>query len=217
MSSPEPLRRWTSRTTRQTEPARRALRRARLTVVPQKIEQAARVPFLALVSLMALLGVVTLLMFNTSLQQGSFAASALQEKSDTLTAREEGLKLELEQLRNPQRVAEAAQRQGMVIPTSPDFLYLADGRVVAAENPEPGTGLQLQEPPAARPAELNPPPAALSGNDGSDRGSDRGNDRSNDRGNDRNDRNDRGDNHRGDTDRGSRGSGNGDGRNGGRR
>lgn len=209
MSSPEPLRRWTSRTTRQTEPARRALRRARLTVVPQKIEQAARVPFLALVSLMALLGVVTLLMFNTSLQQGSFAASALQEKSDTLTARQEGLKLELEQLRNPQRVAEAAQRQGMVIPTTPDFLYLADGRVVAAENPEPGTGLQLREPPVARPDELTPP-AAFSGTDGSRR--DEANDgRSNDRDNAR------GDNHRGDTDRGSRGSGNGDGRNGGRR
>lgn len=208
MSSPEPVRR-PSREVRPLDPAtRRALRRARLTVVPRKLEQAARIPFLALVSLLAVLGVVTLLMFNTSLQQGSFAAAALQERADTLTAREEALKLELEQLRNPQRVAEQAQEMGMVIPTNPDFLDLRDGSVLAGSDEVPPSGLQLKQPPAPKPDELIPGRVVVQPERDRDRG-----DRNRDDRRDRNDRDDRG----GDTGDRSPRSGEREGRNGGDR
>lgn len=156
MSSAEPIRRRLSQVGEVAPASRRALAKARLTVVPRRIEQAGRVPFLAVVSVMALLGVVTLLMFNTSLQQASFAATALESKANTLTEREEALKQEVEDLRSPGELARQAQAQGMTLPSSPDFLSLSDGKVLEAGNGEPPSKLMLKEPPAAKPDILNP-------------------------------------------------------------
>ena len=52
-----------------------AVDRARLTVVPRRRVRAARMPFVTLVSLVLLGGVVGLLCFNTQMQQASFAAT----------------------------------------------------------------------------------------------------------------------------------------------
>ena len=108
-----------------------AVERARLTVVPRRRPQpAGRVPFVALVSLVLLGGVVGLLLFNTSMQQASFAATALEGQARTLAAREQTLQMELEALRNPQQVALTAQRLGMVPGCpQPAFLDLRDGTV----------------------------------------------------------------------------------------
>lgn len=105
-----------------------AVERARLRVVPRTARPAARVPFIGLVSLVLLTGVVGLLLFNTSLQQASFAATALEGQADTLTAREQALRMEIAEQRDPQRIAQRAQAMGMVIPTVPTFLTL-DGEV----------------------------------------------------------------------------------------
>ena len=63
---------------------------------------------------MLLGGVVGLLLFNTSMQQVSFAATALEDQATTLTAQQQALQMELDRLRDPQRVAGAATRLGMV-------------------------------------------------------------------------------------------------------
>ena len=88
-------------------------------------------PFVTLVSLLLLGGVVGLLLFNTSMQQASFAATALEEQATTLSAREQTLQMELERLRDPQRVAEAAQRHGHGPRWHPAFLDLGTGKVPA--------------------------------------------------------------------------------------
>ncbi len=72
--------------------------------------QAARTPFAVLVIAMLVAGVVGLLMFNTNMQQASFKATALQEQVNALTARQQSLNMELEALRDPQRLA--GRRQG---------------------------------------------------------------------------------------------------------
>lgn len=133
-----------------------AVERARLTVVPRtRAVRAARVPFVLFVSLILLLGVVGLLMFNTSMQQASFALDTYQERAVSLAAREEQLSAELEELRNPQALAEKAQGLGMVQPPCAPTLRLADGSVVGAEacaGAGPGQPLDLAaEPPAAYP------------------------------------------------------------------
>ena len=102
--------------------AEAAVERARLTVVPRRRARTPRIPFVTLVSLLLLGGVVGLLLFNTSMQQASFAATALEDQATSLSAREQTLQMELERLRDPQRVAEAAKRQGLVIPSAPAFL-----------------------------------------------------------------------------------------------
>lgn len=139
--------------------AEAAVERVRLTVVPRRRTRAPRVPFVTLVSVLLIGGVVGLLLFNTSMQQASFAATALEEQASNLSAREQTLQMELERLRDPQRVAEAARRQGLVIPSAPAFLDLKTGEVsgnVAPATPE--GDVNITAPPPGRPSELDPEP-----------------------------------------------------------
>lgn len=118
-----------------------AVERARLTVVPPRRSlgrtQAARTPFAVLVLMMLAAGVVGLLMFNTNMQQASFQATALQDRVNVLTAKQQSLDLELDELRDPQSLAVAAKALGMVAPSQPAFVRLSDGRVLG--NPTPAT------------------------------------------------------------------------------
>lgn len=136
-----------------------AVERARLTVVPRRRTRAPRVPFVSLVSLVLLGGVVGLLLFNTSMQQASFAATALEQQASTLSAREQTLRMELDVLRDPQHVAERAQALGMVPATSPAFLRLSDGKVVGVPAAASATeGLRIRPRPPVKPAILSPRP-----------------------------------------------------------
>jgi hypothetical protein len=139
--------------------AEAAVERARLTVVPPRRAigrtQAARTPFAILVIAMLVAGVVGLLMFNTNMQQSSFTATALQSKVNTLTAQEQGLNMELDALRDPQRLAVAAKDLGMVPPSQPAFIELATGQVLG--NPTPATvgdAVRINPLPAPKPDSL---------------------------------------------------------------
>lgn len=139
--------------------AEAALERARLTVVPKRRRvRTSPVPFLVLVSMLAVGGVVGLLLFNTSMQQASFAATDLQRQADVLQAQEQSLQMQLNQLRDPQTIAVKAQRMGMVLPSSPAVLDLRSGKVLG--DPAPANRLaplHLLTPPPAKPALLSPP------------------------------------------------------------
>jgi hypothetical protein len=115
-----------------------------------------------LVSLLLVGGIVGLLLFNTSMQQASFAASALETQAETLAAREQTLRMELDDLRDPQRVALQAQEMGMVIPAAPVFLDLKTGRTSGVRTPatrENALGLLPPEP--VKPAILAPAPTVV--------------------------------------------------------
>ena len=136
-----------------------AIARARLTVVPRSRKRTARVPFVMLVSMLLLGGVVGLLLFNTSMQQASFAATALDEQATTLSAREQTLKMELDKLRDPQRVAQQAVKLGMVPPGAPAFLELPSGKVLGDAVPATRlNAVRLYARPPAKPRVLNPAP-----------------------------------------------------------
>lgn len=144
--------------------AREAVERARLTVVPRRKVQAARMPFVVLVSLVLLGGVVGLLLFNTSMQQASFAATSLERQAGALTARQQTLEMELDDLRNPQRIAEQAQKMGMAVPPAPLFLDLGTDKVMG--DPEAATAsaanrLRLLPQAPVKPRVLNPPPLVV--------------------------------------------------------
>ncbi len=136
-----------------------AVEKARLRVVPRRAPQHTRVPFVALVSLVLLGGVVGLLLFNTSMQQAAFATTALEAQAGTLSARQQTLEMELDVLRDPQRVAERAQAMGMVPGGTPAYLQLPTGEVLG--EPAPATaqeGIRLQPRPDPKPAVLDPEP-----------------------------------------------------------
>ncbi|MDP2773121.1 MAG: hypothetical protein Q8O61_06150 [Nocardioides sp.] len=135
-----------------------AVERARLTVVPRRRTRAPKVPFVTLVSLLLLAGVVGLLLFNTSMQQASFTTTELQERAANLAAREQALEMELDRLRDPQRLAEVAQKRFKMVPAGPPvFLDLETGRT-EGEAGEPGVPLDLAPDRPTRPGVLDPPP-----------------------------------------------------------
>lgn len=137
--------------------AEAAVTRARLTVVPRVRSRAPRVPFVLLVSGMLVAGVVGLLLFNTSMQQGSFTTAELQRQATALNAQEEALVSEVEQLRSPQRIAERAQGMGMVLPTTTCFLHLSGAQAPCLAAPADRTEpLRLEPPGPVKPASLDP-------------------------------------------------------------
>jgi hypothetical protein len=79
--------------------------------------------------------VVGLLMFNTNMQQASFTATSLQDRVNVLTAKQQALALELDQLRDPQNLAASAKHLGMVAPSQPAFVRLSDGRILGKPTP----------------------------------------------------------------------------------
>lgn len=139
--------------------AEAAVERARLTVVPRGRTQAARVPFVLLVSLLLVGGVVGLLLFNTSMQQSSFATTALEHQAQTLSAREETLRMDLERLRDPQRLAESAQRSGMVPPPASVCFLHPDGKITGTCAPATASdAFPIGTPEPGKPAVLTPEP-----------------------------------------------------------
>jgi hypothetical protein len=132
-----------------------AVERARLTVVPRGRPRARRVPFVILVSVILLGGVIGLLVFNTQMQQASFAATVMEQRAAELNARQQQLQLELDRLRDPQRVAVQARRLGMVPMPSPAFLRLSDGKVLGRPTPaSPDDAIRLTPLPAPKPPSL---------------------------------------------------------------
>lgn len=136
-----------------------AVERARLRVVPRRAPQRTRVPFVFLVTLVLLGGVVGLLLFNTSMQQAAFATTALEAQAGTLAARQQTLEMEIDTLRDPQQVALRAQAMGMVSGGTPAYLDLETGRVLGEPSAAtPDQGLRLLPRPEPKPAVLDPEP-----------------------------------------------------------
>lgn len=139
--------------------AEAAVERARLTVVPRRAQTAPRVPFVSLVSLLLVTGVVGLLLFNTNMQQASFVAGSMEEQAAALTAKEESLRMQLHRLRDPQHLASKAQRLGMVPAETPAFIRLADGTVLGRPTAaRPDDLLRIAPLPPVKPKVLRPDP-----------------------------------------------------------
>jgi hypothetical protein len=119
-------------------------------------------PFVTLVSLVLLGGVVGLLCFNTQMQQASFAATSLETQADNLAAREQTLHSELQSLNDPQQLAARAHGLGMVVPQSSCTVRLAAGVTgggcapATADNTPPLLGR-----PPKKPQVLDPDPIVV--------------------------------------------------------
>ncbi|CAN5120517.1 MAG: hypothetical protein ACSLEW_13500 [Nocardioides sp.] len=115
-----------------------AAQRARLSLVQRPRVAAPRFPFILLLSVMLVGGVVGLLCFNTQMQQAAFVETNLRHQASVLAEQQESLTLELQQMSDPQQVAEKAQRLGLVIPSTLAWVDLTSGEVTGT--PTPATG-----------------------------------------------------------------------------
>jgi hypothetical protein len=143
--------------------AEAAVERARLSVVPRITRsRAPRVPFVTLVSLLLVGGVAGLLFFNTSMQQASFTATDLGQRATLLHAEQESLTMQLDALRDPQKVAMTGHRLGMVPPPAPAFLRLSDGKVLGKAVPATATdSMRITPLPTRKPKDLRPAPVVI--------------------------------------------------------
>lgn len=136
--------------------------RSRLSLVPQRSTRARRTPFVALICGILVAGVVGLLMFNTEMQQISFHATALQERASALSAEQQHLEMQLQRIRDPQRLALRARNLGMVVPADPAFVRLSDGHILGTPvMTTVGDGMRVRGFAAAKPARLRPPPRVV--------------------------------------------------------
>ncbi|MET8688553.1 septum formation initiator family protein [Streptomyces sp. NPDC004732] len=135
----------------------RAARLARL--LPQGPSQAARTPFVLLVVLLLGGGLITLLILNSSLNEGSFQLSELKKQTKDLTEEEQELQREVDGFAAPDALQRRAQELGMVPGGDPAFLD-PDGSVHGV----PGTAARPSSLsyPAPRPQEVASPAATVS-------------------------------------------------------
>ncbi|HLX48284.1 MAG TPA: hypothetical protein VKS82_08120 [Streptosporangiaceae bacterium] len=97
-----------------------------------------RTPFVLL--LLALLGggLVCLLLINTTLAQGSFQITAIQQKNASLAQQVQAAEQQTTALRSPASIAARAQQLGMRPVGRLHFLDLKNGRIYSQPAKEPG-------------------------------------------------------------------------------
>lgn len=118
-----------SRTLLPNLPSMPGLARPRLTVVPGRAARGSRVPFAVLVVSVLALGLVGLLLLNTSMERGAYRVTSLRAENSALALRQQALQMQVAGLAQPQSVATKAARLGMVPDPGPAFLSLASGTV----------------------------------------------------------------------------------------
>jgi hypothetical protein len=125
--------------------------------------------FVVVCAIMLASGLITLLVLNTGLAQGSFTLQKLQSTSDQLTDAQVVLNQSLDAAKSPANLATRATAMGMVPAESAAFLRLSDGKVIGVAKPAPagpgftvvGTAASPSAPASATSTKAAPAPAAL--------------------------------------------------------
>ncbi|WP_168713659.1 hypothetical protein [Streptomyces sp. A0642] len=131
----------------------RAARLSRL--MPAGPSNAARTPFVLLVVLLLGGGLISLLLLNSALNEGSFRLSELKKRTTELTDDQQALQRDVDSASEPDALARRARELGMVPGGSPAFLG-PDGKVRGV----PSTASAAPVTAAPKPEVPPPPPVA---------------------------------------------------------
>ena len=99
--------------------------------------RASRGTFIAINAAILVVGLLSLLVINTSLAQGAFEVSALQRDLRGLQEEQTALEEAIAQRSSTIALARAAERLGMVQVRRAPFLRLDDGRIIGRPRPVP--------------------------------------------------------------------------------
>ncbi|WP_107048571.1 septum formation initiator family protein [Streptomyces sp. NRRL S-87] len=111
--------------------------------------QAARTPFVLLVVALLGGGLITLLLLNSALNEGSFQLSRLKKETTSLTDEQQALQRDVDSYSAPDALERQARRLGLVPGGSPVFLG-ADGKVGGVPSPAARPTATAQADPAAQ-------------------------------------------------------------------
>ncbi|MFH8760192.1 septum formation initiator family protein [Streptomyces atroolivaceus] len=146
-------------------------RAGRLTrLMPSGPSTAARTPFVLLVVLLLAGGLISLLLLNSALNEGSFKLSKLKRQTTELTDEQQALQRDVDGYSEPDALERRARQLGMVPGGSPAFLD-PDGTVrgvpeqataqpYPSEDPEPGASAAGPAGSASAPGLASPTPSA---------------------------------------------------------
>lgn len=107
-------------------------------VSPLHAERASRGVFALVVTGMLVIGMLVILVINTSLAQGAFTISELQTERATLGQAEQALAEQVAAASAPRSLEDRARAMGMVPSQTPVFLTVPKGRVLGKPKAAPG-------------------------------------------------------------------------------
>jgi hypothetical protein len=102
----------------------------------------ARVPFITVLIATFGVGMVGLLMVNTTLQNQAFESRALNRQAAQLVYAEAELQSQLNRVRNPEQIATKASALGMRANPHPAFLLVPSGKVIGEQHRVSGTEMK---------------------------------------------------------------------------
>ena len=109
-----------------------------LRVAPPAPVSVPRAPFIAMILVVVVGGVLGVLLVNTKINENAIRIGTLQQQQSTLDIQEQQLKKEIAQYEAPNNLAAQARKLGLVESGPPAFIRLPDGRVIGV--PQPATG-----------------------------------------------------------------------------
>lgn len=111
---------------------------ARLRVAPPPPVSVPRAPFVALILVLVVGGVLGILVINTKINENSFRLGKLQQEQAALDLREQQLEKQIADAEAPGSLAAQARKLGLVDSGPPAFIRLPDGRVIGVPRPAGG-------------------------------------------------------------------------------
>ncbi|MFF3854930.1 hypothetical protein [Micromonospora sp. NPDC002575] len=110
----------------------------RLRVAPPPPVSVPRAPFVALILVLVVGGVLGILLVNTKINENSFRLERLQQQQAKLDVDQQQLEKEIADAKAPGNLTATARRLGMVEAEEPAYIRLPDGRVIGV--PQPANG-----------------------------------------------------------------------------
>jgi hypothetical protein len=106
-----------------------------LRVAPPAPVSVPRAPFVALVLVVVVAGVLGILVLNTKINENAFTLNHLQDQQSRLDQQEQQLDQHLADLESPNSLAAAAHRLGLISSGTPAYLPLPNGQTVGVPQP----------------------------------------------------------------------------------
>jgi outer membrane murein-binding lipoprotein Lpp len=126
------------RTPRPDQPERIRGQRPKLRLAPSLPVSGPRVPFIVMIVVLVIAGVVGILALNQKINENAFELDKLRAQQAQLDRQEQNLDEEIALKESPGNLAAAARKLGLVPAGAPAFIRLPDGKIVGV--PQPANG-----------------------------------------------------------------------------
>ncbi|MET7834479.1 hypothetical protein ABZS44_16860 [Micromonospora sediminicola] len=110
----------------------------RLRVAPPPPIRVPRAPFVGLILVLVVGGVLGILAVNTKINENAFRLEKLQQQQAKLDVDEQELKKEIAKQKDPGNLTANARKLGLVESEDPAYIRLPDGRTIGVPHPAEG-------------------------------------------------------------------------------